>query len=142
MTSNVTPVVDSIASLSREGYRDIGLYSAPRETVALDLSDNTNLWGAPPAALRTIAAARQESIARYPVAYEPALSEALARYVGVSAEMIVCGCGSGDVLDSAIRAFAQPGEVLCLPDPSFTMIPVFARTNGLVPVAIPLTDSH
>ena len=141
MTTNVTSEVDSIASLSRDGYRDIGLYSAPRETVTLDLSDNTNLWGAPPAALRAIAAARQESIARYPVAYEPALSEALARYVGVSAEMIVCGCGSDDVLDSAIRAFAQPGEVLCLPDPSFSMIPVFARTNGLVPVAIPLTDS-
>jgi len=142
LTANANGQVDSIAALSRESYRDIALYSVPRDYVALDLSDNTNLWGAPPAAMRAIAAARQESISRYPVAYEPALADALARYVGVSAEMIACGCGSDDVLDSAIRAFAQPGEVLCLPDPSFSMIPVFARTNGLVPVAIPLTDSH
>jgi histidinol-phosphate aminotransferase len=55
--------------------------------------------------------------------------------------MIACGCGSDDVLDSTIRAFAQQGDVLCLPDPSFSMIPVFARTNGLVPVAIPLTPA-
>ena len=141
MTTNVTPSVESLASFSRDSYREIALYSPPREPVALDLSDNTNLWGAPPAALRVISSAGQDSIARYPVAYEPALTESLARYVGVPADMIACGCGSDDVLDSTIRAFAQPGEVLCLPDPSFSMIPVFARTNGLVPVAIPLTDS-
>ena len=140
MTANVNQV-DSIAALSREGYRDIGLYSVPRSNVALDLSDNTNLWGAPPAAVRAVAAAREESLSRYPVAYEPALAEALARYVGVSADMIACGCGSDDVLDCAIRAFAREGDVLCLPDPSFSMIPVFARTNGMVPVAIPLTSA-
>ena len=76
---------------------------------------------------------------RYPVAFEPALEKALADYAGVSPDMIACGCGSDDVLDSAIRAFAEPGEKLCVPDPSFSMIPVFARTNGLRPVAIPLT---
>src|SRR5207237_6270608 len=107
MTANANQVVDSIAALSRENYRNIALYSTPRSYVALDLSDNTNLWGAPPGALRAISAAREESVSRYPVAYEPALTEALARYVGVSADMIACGCGSDDVLDSAIRAFAQ-----------------------------------
>ena len=141
MTANANQV-DSISALVRDGYRDIALYSVPRGDVALDLSDNTNLWGAPPAALRAIAAVRTESISRYPGAYEPALSEALARYAGVSADMVACGCGSDDVLDCAIRAFAQQGDVLCLADPSFTMIPVFARTNGIVPIAIPLTASH
>jgi histidinol-phosphate aminotransferase len=131
----------SVAALARESYRDIALYSAPRGPFSVDLSDNTNLWGAPPAALRALAAVRQEDVTRYPVAYEPALATALADYVGVSADMIACGCGSDDVLDSAIRAFAEPGELLCLPEPSFSMIPVFARANGLSPVSIPLTRS-
>jgi len=131
----------SVAALARESYRDIALYSAPRGPFSVDLSDNTNLWGAPPAALRALAAVRQEELTRYPVAYEPALATALADYVGVSADMIACGCGSDDVLDSAIRAFAEPGELLCLPEPSFSMIPVFARANGLSPVSIPLTRS-
>ncbi len=124
---------------ARASCREIPLYSTPRERCAVDLSDNTNLWGAPPAALRTLRATAEESVARYPVAYEPALREALAAYAGVSPDMIVAGCGSDDVLDSAIRAFAEPGDLLCLPAPSFSMIPVFARASGLVPIEVPLT---
>jgi len=130
---------DSIATLARESYRGIALYSAPRGRCAADLSDNTNLWGPPPAALRALRSTGELEVARYPVAYEPELSRALADYAGVPSEMIACGCGSDDVLDAAIRAFGEPGDLLCVPDPSFSMIPVFARTNGLRPVAIPLT---
>jgi histidinol-phosphate aminotransferase len=129
----------SITALARESYRGIALYSAPRGRFTIDLSDNTNLWGAPPAALRALAAVGEAEVARYPVAYEPDLSKALADYAGVPPDMVACGCGSDDVLDSAIRAFAEPGELLCTSDPSFSMIPVFARANGLRPVAIPLT---
>lgn len=131
----------SVDALARESYRDIALYSTPRGRVDIDLSDNTNLWGAPPAALRALTTIGQGEVTRYPVAFEPGLAAALAEYVGVSPDMIACGCGSDDVLDSAIRAFAEPGEVLCTPDPSFGMIPVFARTNGLSPVSVPLTSS-
>ncbi len=132
---------NSVAALARKSYREIALYSTPRGRCSVDLSDNTNLWGAPPGALRALAMAAQADVTRYPVAYEPALATALGDYVGVSPGMIACGCGSDDVLDSAIRAFAEPGELLCLPEPSFSMIPVFARANGLSPVAIPLTRS-
>jgi histidinol-phosphate aminotransferase len=139
LTANENRPADSIAALARESYRGITLYSAAGGQCAFDLSDNTNLWGAPPAALRALAAVGQTEITRYPVAFEPALTSALADYAGVSPDMIACGCGSDDVLDSAIRAFGEPGEALCVPDPSFSMIPVFARTNGLRPVSIPLT---
>jgi histidinol-phosphate aminotransferase len=141
LTANENRGANSVAGLARETYRAIALYSTPLGPFSVDLSDNTNLWGAPPAALRALAAVPETDVTRYPVAYEPALAAALADYVGVSAEMIACGCGSDDVLDSAIRAFAEPGEVLCLPEPTFSMIPVFARANGLSPVSIPLTRS-
>jgi histidinol-phosphate aminotransferase len=130
---------DAGTSFAREGYREIALYTTPCERSVVDLGDNTNLWGVPPSVLRVLSETTQEDVMRYPVAYEPALRTAIARYVGVSAEMIVAGCGSDDVLDSAIRAFAEPGERLCLPAPTFSMIPVFARTNGLVPVELQLT---
>ena len=139
LTANENRQPVSITALARESYRGISLYSAAGGRCAVDLSDNTNLWGAPPAALRALGSIGATEIARYPAAYEPALAKALADYVGVSPDMIACGCGSDDVLDSAIRAFAEAGKLLCLPDPSFTMIPVFARTNGLRPIAIPLT---
>lgn len=141
LTANEIRNAASVTALTRESYRDIALYATPPGRCSIDVSDNTNLWGAPPAALGALATIGQEEVTRYPVAFEPALAVALAEYVGVSPSMIACGCGSDDVLDSAIRAFAEPGEVLCMPDPSFGMIPVFARTNGLSPVSIPLTSS-
>lgn len=130
---------DAVAAFKRASYRDIPLYSTLKERSAVDLSDNTNLWGAPPSALRALRETAEDSVSRYPAAFEPALREALARHAGVPVEMIVTGCGSDDVLDSTIRAFAEPGDRLCLPAPSFSMIPVFARTNGIVPVEVPLT---
>src|SRR5258706_3624027 len=139
LTANENRRADLVSDLARESYRGITLYSAAAGQCNFDLSDNTNLWGAPPSALLALATVGPSEIARYPVAFEPALRNALADYTGVSPDMIACGCGSDDVLDSAIRAFAEPGEALCVPDPSFSMIPVFARTNGLRPVAIPLT---
>lgn len=138
-TTTIERLDPRVAALKRASYRDIPLYSTLRERCPVDLSDNTNLWGAPPSALRTIRATTEETVTRYPAAFEPALREALAGYAGVPSEMIVTGCGSDDVLDSAIRAFGEPGDVLCLPAPSFSMIPVFARTNGLIPVEVPLT---
>ncbi|GAC1318494.1 MAG: histidinol-phosphate transaminase [Chloroflexota bacterium] len=65
----------------------------------------------------------------------------MAAYVGVEVNQVVTGCGSDDVLDSAIRSFGEPGERLAHPEPSFQMVPTFARMNGLRPIAVPLTPS-
>lgn len=128
-----------MTAVTRAGYGDIAIYSTPGRECTIDLSDNINLWGPPPSALRAMQAVNGNSISRYPPAYEPSLRDALARHAGVAPGNIVAGCGSDDVLDCAMRAFAEPGDILCLPAPSFSMIPIFARTNGLVPVAVPLS---
>jgi histidinol-phosphate aminotransferase len=54
---------------------------------------------------------------------------------------VVTGCGSDDVLDSALRAFGEPGDVVAVPDPAFAMIPIFSTLNGLRPVTVPLTKA-
>ncbi|MGH7482115.1 MAG: pyridoxal phosphate-dependent aminotransferase [Longimicrobiales bacterium] len=104
----------------------------------MDLSDNTNLFGVPPAAEQAIRDATP-AMSRYPSAYAEELRTALAAYAGVDRTEIVTGCGSDDVLDSAIRAFSEPGDRIAFPDPSFAMIPIFARMNGLDPIPVPLT---
>jgi histidinol-phosphate aminotransferase len=138
MTRDLTREV----SRSRAGFRDIELYSPDRTPVAIDLSDNTNRWGVPPAAFREIQRASEASASRYPDPYGASLKHALAEYVGVDPAMIVTGCGSDDVLDSAVRAFANPGEVVATADPSFPMIPRFARMNGLECAIVPLDASY
>ena len=129
-------------NFSRESYRAIELYAPDRAPCRIDLSDNTNCWGVAPAVEEAIREASVSTVTRYPNLYAASLKEALGRYLGVSHDRIVTGCGSDDILDSAIRAFAEPGDVIASPDPSFAMIPIFARMNGLRSVAVPLTSSY
>lgn len=131
----------SSLEIARQSYRAISLYAPDRSPCAVDLSDNTNTWGVAPAVERAIRDAGISSLTRYPNLYAAALKDALAGYAAVESRMVVTGCGSDDVLDSAIRAFAEPGDRIAFPDPSFAMIPIFARMNGLEPVAVRLTPS-
>ncbi len=123
----------------RHAYRDVQLYANDRPPCAIDLSDNTNLWGMPPAA-SAAAAAAAGSATRYPGVYARELKAALAAYLGVTPDMIVTGCGSDDVLDSAFRALAEPGERVAHPVPTFPMAGTFARMNALVPVPVSMTS--
>ncbi|HEX7118408.1 MAG TPA: histidinol dehydrogenase [Longimicrobiales bacterium] len=136
-----TPTAGSRATPAlplRAAYRAVDLYDPQRRPVAVDLSDNTNRFGAPPAAARALAALGDDALTRYPSVFADGLKEALARLHGVSPENIATGCGSDDVIDSAVRAFCEPGDVVAFPEPTFGMVPLFARMNAARPVAVPL----
>ncbi|HET7620995.1 MAG TPA: histidinol dehydrogenase [Gemmatimonadaceae bacterium] len=120
-------------------FEGMEAYDPRREPCAVDLSDNTNLWGAPPAAARALRDFVESEITRYPAVYAGRLKEALAEYAGVRREEIVTGCGSDDVLDSALRALAEPGESVAVAEPTFAMASIFARMNGLEVRCVGLT---
>jgi histidinol-phosphate aminotransferase len=132
-----------VMRLAREGMGALPLYSPDLARCAVDLSDNTNLWGAPPAALRALREAPVAALSRYPTLYSEPLHAALLDYVGLTNEPdvgVVTGCGSDDVLDSTMRAFGEAGDSIAFSAPTFSMIPVLARLNGLTPLAIPFVD--
>ena len=126
--------------IGRIAYRNIRRYAPESAPCVIDLSDNTSAWGPPPGAARLLGDVEPAALARYPSLYADELKGAIAAYLGVATDQVVTGCGSDDVLDSAVRAFGEPGDRLAYPDPSFGMIPTFARLNGLEPVPVPLTD--
>ena len=117
---------------------DISLYDPGRTPCEVDLSDNTNRWGVPPAAARVLAATPESAVTRYPSPYAAALVQALAAAAGVDADDVVTGCGSDDVLDSTLRAFCAPGDRVAFAAPTFGMVPLFARGGDARPVAVPL----
>jgi histidinol-phosphate aminotransferase len=120
----------------RPSYRNIRLLEFDLDGVELNLSDNTNRWGAHPAALAALSGQQGEHLFEYPTPYADRLKEAVARRFGIAAECIATGCGSDDVLDSALRALGEPGERLVFVPPTFAMAEVLALTNGLEPVAV------
>ena len=130
---------------ARAGYEQIPLY-APSAGGAhdvvpctADLSDTVNLWGAPPAALDALRAAAPATVSTYPALYNAELKAPLAAYAGVRPDEVVTGCGSDDVIDCALRAFAEPGDVVAHAAPTFSMVPSYARANGLTPVGVALS---
>ena len=131
-------------TLARADVRTLPLYAPDAAPCAIDVSDNTNLWGTPPAALRALAEGGPAA-ARYPSLYSAPLREALLRHVGLATmggAGVVTGCGSDDVIDSTMRAFGAPGDRIAFSVPTFSMVPTFARLNGLEPVSIPLTARY
>jgi len=127
----MTPVATDRLAIARAAYDAVPLYDPKRTPIELDLTDNTNLWGLPPTAERAMREIAVSSVTRYPTLYAAELKEELAKYVGVTADMIVTGCGSDDIIDSAMRAFGEAGDLVAGPEPSFAMIPIFARMNAL-----------
>ncbi|MEO7457874.1 MAG: histidinol-phosphate transaminase [Gemmatimonadaceae bacterium] len=124
--------------------QSLPLYAPDAVACAIDLSDNTNLWGAPPAALRALGELPAAALSRYPTLYSEPLRDALLNYSGAASIAyagVVTGCGSDDVLDSTMRAFGAPGDAVAFCAPTFSMIPVLARLNGLVPTPLPFTDT-
>lgn len=120
----------------RADYRTLELYDPGRRPVELDLSDNTNRWGAHPAALAVVRAADDEALTRYPDLYAAELKAAIARRYGVPIAAITTGCGSDDVLDSAFRAAGPEGGVVAYAGPTFSMVEPFARMSGRAGVEV------
>jgi histidinol-phosphate aminotransferase len=127
--------------LARPDFAAIPRYS-PGPGVEINLSENTNLWGTPPAAAAALREGVDAGVANYPDMYADSLKHAVAELAGVGTDCVVTGNGSDDVIDCAIRAFASPGEKIAVPDPTFVMVPVFSRINSVVPVPVSLKSSH
>ena len=124
------------AQLARAAYAAIPRYGGGADC-EIELSDNTNQWGVPPAAAAVLREGR--AVSGYPDMYADSLKRTVATLAGVAPECVVTGNGSDDIIDCAIRAFAAPGERIAHPDPTFLMVPIFARINSVIPVPVPLT---
>lgn len=121
----------------REDYRPLRVYDRSRNPGSVDLSDNTNLWGPHPRALEVIRKAGPDTLTRYPPAYAADLKEAIAAKFSLLPQTVVTGCGSNDLLDSAIRAATLPPGKISFPEPTVSMASAFARMNGLEARPVP-----
>ncbi len=122
----------------RAGYRGLAVYRHEGGAVEFDLADNTNLFGSSPAARAAVAGWAAGDPSRYPTPGTDDLRESLGEWLGVAPANLLGGCGSNDILDSALRALVEPGSQVAYAAPTFVMTAHFAAANSLVPVPVPI----
>jgi histidinol-phosphate aminotransferase len=95
--------------------------AAPRKTLAIRLNSNENPLGPSGAARKAIEQAFTYA-GRYPMNARPAINDLrtlLAKKNGLNPNQVALGAGSGEILDSAVRAFTSPTRGLVAGLPTF-----------------------
>ena len=143
--------------MSRRGFASrlscvVGAALSPRAALAtasggpdarsvIDLSSNENPYGPSPQALAAMTAS-QPVACRYPDAVEERVAEAIARHHATSADRVVLGCGSGEVLRLCDAAFLGPGRTVVAAEPTFEAVLHYAKVTRAEVVQLPLDASH
>jgi histidinol-phosphate aminotransferase len=94
----------------------------------IKLGSNENALGPSPRAVEAIKRHLNE-ISVYPSPGYDDLKDALARYVGCSAERIIVGNGSDDLLNTLLRYLLVPGDQAVIPVPTYSYYEVIAEAG-------------
>lgn len=126
---NVEPYtpIEPVEVLSRR----LGL---PEEAI-IKLDGNENLYGPSPRALEALASFERYHI--YPDPLQRDLRQALVSYTGLSAEHIVMGNGSDELIDLLMRLVLDVGDRVITCSPTFGMYSFNAAVCGGVLVDVP-----
>ncbi|MGE3692568.1 MAG: histidinol-phosphate transaminase [Novosphingobium sp.] len=106
--------------------------------VLIKLSANENPLGTSPKALAAREAAAIPSL--YPDPDSTALRKALGKLHGIDPARIICGTGSGELLEIAAAAFAGPGDEAIYVRYGFSLYDIVIRRCGAEPVVAPDAD--
>jgi histidinol-phosphate aminotransferase len=112
--------------------RELGL----DEEGIIKLASNENPLGVSPRAMEAGRLAMAE-VGRYPDGNGYDLKQALVRHYGVSADQIVLGNGSNDVLELAARSFLAPGTSAVYSQHAFAVYPLAIQACGAARIEVP-----
>lgn len=110
----------------------------PKIAGLIKLNTNENPYPPSPKVLRAIKAAVDERLRLYPNPTSQPLREKLAKLHGFSAQNVIVGNGSDELLALAVRVFVEPGQAVQYFTPSYSLYPVLAGTHGAEVNGVPL----
>jgi histidinol-phosphate aminotransferase len=121
----------------KAGILDIEAYvpgkSSAKGAKIYKLSSNESPIGASPKATAAFQNA-SEKLALYPDGSATALREAIAQRYGLSADRIICGAGSDEILQLLAHAYLGPGDEAVYSQYGFMVYPIVIQSNGATAV--------
>ena len=135
-----------VGALSAAATRQIAFAesSAPGPLSSKDfirLHRNESAHGPSPHARAAMRDAASQS-ARYPDAAAASLRRKIAVVHGVPVDRVILGCGSTEVLQLALDAFASRGRTILTARPTFETVAQLVRRAGSEIVDVPLATDH
>jgi len=118
-----------------------GVQPDPRQQY-IKLNSNENPYPPSPRVKEVLQRLIYEDLRIYPDPMSLELREKLGRLHGFSADQIICGNGSDDILNMIIRTFAQPGEAIGFYEPTFPLYKVLGVIHGIQSLAIPVAEPY
>src|SRR5947209_4261490 len=108
-------------------------------TDAIKLASNENPLGPSDRVQKALAAALT-TLNRYPDGSGFYLRQALAKKHGVTADQVILGNGSNELIELIVRSFLKSGDEAVVPHPSFVVYPMIVQAAGGIRVMVMLKD--
>jgi histidinol-phosphate aminotransferase len=111
----------------------------PQTDDFIKLNTNENPYPPPPGIFDALQS-ELPKLKLYPDPVSTKLRQAAAVIFGVSAENIIAGNGSDDILNIALRTFVNPGEAIAFLDLTYSLYDTLARIHGASIIEIPTNE--
>lgn len=108
---------------------------------SIKLASNENAWGSSPKALQAISETLT-NLHRYPDGSNFYLVQGIAEKMGFSADEVVVGNGSDDIIEFLVKAYVEPGDEVITSHPSFLMYQKVVQVRGGINKIFPLKEMH
>jgi histidinol-phosphate aminotransferase len=108
----------------------------------IKLNSNENPYPPSPRVKEVLQKLNHDDLRIYPDPVSLELREKLGKLCGFSADQIICGNGSDDILSILVRTFASPGDAIGFYEPTFPLYKVLGLIQGVRNIAMPLAEPY
>ncbi len=131
----------NLLDLVCENVKNLRAYHVETVESGVMLHANENPYPPSPELLNKILTRLEKlELNRYPDPDCKALKEAISNRTGVSANQLVVGNGSDELIQSLLQVFCKEGDTVALPNPTFAMYEIMGKGMGLNIQTFPLND--
>jgi len=114
----------------------------PKEPGFIKLNTNENPYPPSPRVLAALRQACGEGLRKYPDPMAESLRRQAAQAFGTVPERILCGNGSDDLLNIAMRCFCGQGETVAFASPTYGLYETLARIQGARTVIVRYPEDY
>jgi histidinol-phosphate aminotransferase len=135
MTTYFRPTINALS-----GY--VPGEQPPANVRVIKLNTNENPYPPSPKAMQVLRELDGERLRRYSDPIAGAFRQAASQTLGISADWILAGNGSDDLLTMIMRACTEPGRKVVYPMPTYVLYRTLAQMQGAEVVEVPFPEDY